>query len=127
MGQRLIDRELIPDFVITSPATRARDTTKILAEQLKIRADRIVEDERLYLASPEVMLTVVKELAAKHTHVFVVGHNPGITEFADRLAKDRPLDNMPTCAVFTLEFDAKIWNEVEWRSGVNAEFDYPRR
>ena len=127
MAQRLKDRELSPDFVITSPAVRARSTTKIIAERLKIRRECIVEDEQLYLASPEVMLSVIKAQGGKHDHVLVVGHNPGITEFADRLSKDRPIDNMPTCAVFTLEFDVKSWTEVEWRSGVNAEFDYPRR
>jgi phosphohistidine phosphatase len=127
MGQRLKDRELIPDLVITSPAVRARSTAKILCEQIKVRGNHVIEDERLYLASPDVMLTVVKELAGKHNHVFVVGHNPGITEFGDRLSHDRPIDNMPTCAVFTLEFEVKSWSEIEWRSGINVEFDYPRR
>jgi phosphohistidine phosphatase len=127
MGQRLKDRELIPQLVITSPAVRARSTTRVLAQQLKLRADRIIEDERLYLASPEVMLEVVKQCDRTCDHMFVVGHNPGITEFADRLSNDRPIDNMPTCAVFTMEFDVKSWSELEWRSGLNAEFDYPRR
>jgi|SRR4051794_21776721 phosphohistidine phosphatase len=125
MGRRLKSRELIPGLVITSPAVRARSTTQILAEQLKLRADRITEDEQLYLASPEVMLTVVKERGGDQAHLCVVGHNPGITEFADRLSHDRPIDNMPTCAVFTLEFDVKNWSEIEWRSGLNAAFDYP--
>jgi phosphohistidine phosphatase len=125
MAQRLKDRRLIPDLVITSPATRARSTTQIIAERLKMTGERIIEDEQLYLASPEVMLSVIKGQSDKHKHVLVVGHNPGITELADRLSKDRPIDNMPTCAVFTLEFDVKSWSEVEWRSGVDAEFDYP--
>jgi phosphohistidine phosphatase len=127
MAQRLKDRELSPDFIITSPAVRARSTTRIIAERIKIRRERIVEDEQLYLASPEVMLSVIKAQGSKHAHVLVVGHNPGITEFADRLSKERPIDNMPTCAVFTLQFDVESWTEVEWRTGVNAEFDYPRR
>jgi phosphohistidine phosphatase len=125
MARRLKDRGLVPEFVITSPAVRARSTTQVLVKHLKLNADRVIEDERLYLASPQVMLDVVRELAGTRNHVFVVGHNPGITEFAERLAKDRPIDNMPTCAVFTLEFDVKNWSQLEWRSGVNAEFDYP--
>jgi len=125
MGQRLKDRDLVPDLLITSPAVRARSTTQILAQQLKVRSNHIIENEQLYLASAEVMLVVLKEQAAKHQHIFIVGHNPGITEFADRLSQDRPIDNMPTCAVFTLEFDATSWGDVEWRSGMNAQFDYP--
>jgi phosphohistidine phosphatase len=125
MGQRLKGRGLIPGLLITSPAVRARSTTQILAQQLKLPANRIIEDEQLYLASPDVMLTVVKERSGNEGHICIVGHNPGITEFAERVSKDRPIDNMPTCAVFTLEFDVKSWSDLEWRSGVNAEFDYP--
>jgi phosphohistidine phosphatase len=121
----LKDRGLVPDLLITSPAVRARSTSQILVAQLKLRANHVIEDERLYLASPEIMLVVLKEQAAKHRHVFIVGHNPGITEFADRLAQDRPIDNMPTCAVFTMEFEATSWGDLEWRSGVKAQFDYP--
>jgi phosphohistidine phosphatase len=57
----------------------------------------------------------------------VVGHNPGITEFADRISSEREVDNMPTCAVYTLQFPIAAWSELEWDSGVDAELDYPKR
>ncbi len=57
----------------------------------------------------------------------IVGHNPGLTEFADALSCERSIDNMPTCAVYTLEFDIEDWSELEFAQGVNAELDYPAR
>ena len=30
-------------------------------------------------------------------------------------------------AVYTLEFELSSWSELDWSTGVNADFDYPRR
>jgi phosphohistidine phosphatase len=73
------------------------------------------------------MLAVIQELGQRSKHLMVVGHNPGITEFADRISSERSIDNMPTCAVYTLQFDIKEWSELEWDSGVDAELDYPKK
>ena len=36
------------------------------------------------------------------------------------------IDNMPTCAIFTANFAIDDWEQLEWKSGQDAEFDYPR-
>jgi phosphohistidine phosphatase len=126
MGRRLKGRGRKPDAVLTSPAVRALATTSIMTRELGVAASKVTQDERLYLASPKELLRVVKELGGKAKHLMVVGHNPGLTEFADALASDRSLDNLPTCGVFTLEFDIEDWADLELGTGANAEFDYPR-
>ena len=73
------------------------------------------------------MLEVIHELGDAAKHLMLVGHNPGITEFADKISSERSIDNMPTCAIFTLEFDINHWNELAWATGVNADFDYPKK
>jgi len=70
---------------------------------------------------------VIRELGEKARHLMVVGHNPGITEFADRISRERGIDNMPTCAIYTLQFEIAAWSELQWDSGVDAELDYPKR
>ncbi|HEY0681821.1 MAG TPA: histidine phosphatase family protein [Steroidobacter sp.] len=126
MARRLRERKLKPDLVITSPAVRALTTAQIFARELHLPAAKLQQDERLYLASPKVLKEVVRELGGDAHHLMIVGHNPGLTEFADRISEEREVDNMPTCAIYTLEFDLKDWSELEWDSGVNAEFDYPK-
>ena len=126
MGRRLRERKLKPDRVISSPAVRAITTASILARELGISASSVLQDERVYLAAPKVLMQVVHELGGDTHHLMIVGHNPGLTEFADRLSADRNVDNMPTCAVYTLLFDIDDWSELEWGSGVDAEFDYPK-
>lgn len=127
MARRLKDSHGKPDRILTSPAVRAITTTNIMTRVLSVPAANIVQDERLYLASPKAMLEVVRELGENAAHLMVVGHNPGITEFGDKLSADRSLDNMPTCAVYSLEFDIERWRELDWSSGLNAAFDYPQK
>ena len=125
MGQRLKHRKLKPTKLITSPAVRAITTAQLIARELGFAPERIVQNERLYLASAKEMLKVIQESGDDAKHLVIVGHNPGISEFADQIAADRPMDNMPTAAVFTLEFDIGNWSGLDWKSGVNAQFDYP--
>jgi phosphohistidine phosphatase len=126
MGRRLKDRGSKPDKVLSSPAVRALTTTTIMTRELGVPASKVSQDERLYLASAKDLLKVVQELGGTAKHLMVVGHNPGLTEFADALSSERSIDNLPTCATYTLEFDIKNWNELELASGVNVEFDYPK-
>ena len=84
------------------------------------------QDERLYLASAPAMLAVVRELGGDALHVMVFGHNPGITDFANRLSAGEQIDNLPTCGVFTATFDVANWDALDWGLGEDAEFDYPR-
>lgn len=127
MGRRLKERHLKPEKILSSPAVRAIATATIIARELGVSASKVLQDERLYLSGPKQILTVIHELGGKAKHLAVVGHNPGITEFADAISGDRSIDNMPTCAVYTLEFDIKDWSDLVWDSGVNADFDYPKR
>lgn len=125
MGQRLKERRLKPDRIITSPALRAITTAGILARELGISAETIEQEERLYLAAPKDILLVVRELGGPAKHLMLVGHNPGITEFADRIGHERPVDHLPTCAVYTLQFRLADWAHVDWSTGINADLDYP--
>jgi phosphohistidine phosphatase len=126
MGRRMKGRGLKPDKVLSSPAVRAVSTTTILTRELGVVAGKVVQDERLYLANPKDLLKVIRELGGTAKHLMVVGHNPGLTEFADALSDERSVDNMPTCALYTLEFSIKDWSELVLGSGTNAEFDYPK-
>lgn len=127
MGERLRDRAWKPDLILTSPAVRALATTKIIARETGVAESGIEQDERLYLASARSLQAVVHEFGGDAQHLAVVGHNPGLTEFADALSSERSIDNLPTCAVYSLEFYVARWRDVEWAGGVNAEFDYPKR
>ena len=126
MARRLRARKLKPDVILSSPAVRALATATIMARELKVAASIVRQDERLYLAGPADMLTVIRELGGSARHLMVFGHNPGITDFANRLSAGDRIDNMPTSAVFTATFAIEDWSELDWGSGQDAQFDYPK-
>lgn len=127
MGRRLKGRQLKPDKILLSPAVRTVTTAQIMARELGVSEDKLVLDERLYLASDKDMLKVIQQSGSAAAHLAVVGHNPGITDLADRLAAERSMQNMPTGGVFTLEFVIDAWSELALGTGVNAQFDYPTK
>ena len=126
MARRLRARKLKPEAILSSPAVRALSTATIMARELKVPAGIVRQDERLYLAAPSDMLAVIRELGGDAAHLMVFGHNPGITELANRLSAGDRIDNMPTCAVFTALFDVESWDVLDWHTGQDAEFDYPK-
>jgi phosphohistidine phosphatase len=126
MARRLRSRRLKPDAMLSSPAVRALTTATVMARELKLPAARLRQDERLYLASAEDMLAVIRELGGDAKHLMLFGHNPGITDFANRLSAGEHIDNLPTCGVFTAAFDIDRWGEIDWGGGIEPEFDYPK-
>jgi len=126
MARRLRSRKLKPDLMLSSPAVRALSTASVMARELKVPAALIVQDERLYLATPADMLAVIRELGGEAKHLMVFGHNPGMTELANRLSASDQIDNLPTCGVFTAQFDVRDWSLLDWGSGEDVEFDYPK-
>jgi len=78
------------------------------------------------MGDPKRILEVVHELGGDAKHVMVFAHNPGITDCANKLSAGEHIDTMPTCAVFTACFAVDDWSQLDWESGLEAEFDYPR-
>jgi phosphohistidine phosphatase len=126
MARRLRSRRLKPDLILTSPAVRALTTATVMARELKVPAAQVLQDERLYLATPSDLLAVIRELGGAARHLMVFGHNPGVTDCANRLSAGEHIDNLPTCGVFTAQFHIQAWSELGWGGGRDAEFDYPK-
>jgi phosphohistidine phosphatase len=58
--------------------------------------------------------------------VFIVAHNPGITEFINELSDQFYTDNMPTCGVVGAKFEAEQWNEFNRTNKTVFLYDYPK-
>ena len=109
MGRTLRERELVPDLVISSTATRAMDTASAVAKQSGYKGKRI-KIESLYAAEPTTYLAVLRELADNYQRVLIVGHNPGIEELIEMLTGE--IHIIPTCTLAQIEFDIEKWSAV---------------
>lgn len=127
MARRLKFRKLHIDRIVSSTAHRALATAEIFARGLKLAPESIDREDRLYTAGPNEYLATLHECDDTYVHVLLAAHNPGITEFADKLSAERRIDSMPTCSVVTFKFAIKSWRDLTFESGVDVELDYPGR
>ncbi len=119
IGRWLAERGLVPDRVVVSPARRARQTWERAVTGLA-GTPQPVQDERVYDNSVEALLAVVRDTPQSVGTLAIVGHNPGIQDFAisfddgtgDESARHDVTGKYPTggLAVFTV---ANPWFRAE--------------
>ncbi|MEO0972115.1 MAG: histidine phosphatase family protein [Pseudomonadota bacterium] len=102
-GGRLLNRSIVPDLLLSSPAHRAARTAEILAECLRYDREAITYELSIYNASRSTLLELLSDTDEAVTSLIIVGHNPGLSELANALSRD-PLEGLPTCGIVSLEF-----------------------
>lgn len=127
MGKRLKEKEIHPDLMLSSPAKRALSTCKRIAKELGYAKARIKEEQQLYHAGDDDILSALQELNDKHDVVIVVGHNPGLTDFVNSLmSEEKMIDNIPTAGVVAFKLNIPSWRHLTWGIGEMLFFDFPR-
>lgn len=126
MAKVLRKKGIKPDLIISSTALRALDFAKIIAEELDYSRKKIIATKDLYMADERKMLEILRSADDSLNTVFIIGHNPYITEFANSLCNHN-LDNIPTSGIFCMEFHVKKWNEINPGTGKFVSFDYPKK
>lgn len=126
MGQRLRSRSARPTLILTSPAVRARRTAQIIAREIGYPAEFLQREDDLYLASADGIIEVLGRQETSFRDVFVCGHNPGMTDLANRLT-GAGIDNIPTAGIVVIGLDLERWTDLNGAAGELLLFDYPRR
>ncbi len=126
MAQRINEAGIRPSLILTSPAVRAWTTARIIAHEIGYPLVFLQQEGRLYHASTQRLLKVIADQDTGFNSLMVVGHNPGLTDFANYLIPDLT-DNIPTSGVVSFEIDCDDWN-LEDRLETNLTvFDFPKR
>jgi len=112
-GKWLAAQGLQPDQVISSTANRCRETWDGIAEGLG-PVENIAFQDLLYLAGEQDLLDLLH--TASGDTILMLGHMPGIGDFAREMRQDPPplLDRFrkyPTGAVTVLRLHMDDWSE----------------
>lgn len=126
MAKRVKARGLRPQLILSSPAKRARKTAKIVADELGYAKQAIRQDLRLYLQGVEGLLAVLADIEDAAECVFLVGHNPDLSDLAERLT-GAGLGDLPTAAVVAVRLAGRRWREAAQAGGAVEWFDYPKQ
>ncbi|MEJ5994949.1 histidine phosphatase family protein [Pedobacter sp. Du54] len=125
MGKRMVNQNIYPDLVISSPALRALTTAKYFSKEWEIDENNIQTDKTIYEATLKNLLNVVHQFDNRFNTIALFGHNPGLTDFANYLSEVN-IYNMPTCSIVMLEFSFNDWHLVSSSTAKVLLFDYPK-
>ena len=127
MAKRLLDKKIKIDALISSPAKRAKKTAELFAEVLNKPAEEIILISALYHAASDIFYEVIATLSDDIDSAAIFSHNPGITHFVNSLGTQAQVDNMPTCAIFSIKADILTWTDFNKAGKDLLFFDYPKR
>jgi phosphohistidine phosphatase len=126
MGKRIVAAGIRPSMIITSPAMRAWTTAKIIAKEIGYPIEFLQRENDLYLASLDTLLDVVVAQQNEVNNLMIVGHNPGLTDFANFMSPGLT-SNLPTAGVVSVGVATDDWKLYERRATELLYFDYPKR
>lgn len=126
MAERIREAGIRPSLILSSPANRAWATAKIIAKEISYPLEFLQRENDLYLAG---LNTLINKVAAQDTgfnSIMIVGHNPGLTDFANFLSPGVS-GNVPTCGVVSVVIDCDDWNLRDYHKTELSLYDYPKR
>lgn len=122
VGKHLRMKFVNPELIITSSATRALETTKIMAKELHYPLDQININTTFYRTGREEIMETLFELPDEIESVMIVGHDPTFTELVNSfLESEDQIKKLPTSAVAAFRFKTDHWEEID-RSKHHMEF-----
>jgi len=117
IAEILAERQMVPQYIISSPARRAISTARIFADQFGYTHDRIQQEKGLYFDYTTTdFLELVHQIEDVHDVAMVCGHNPFIYFVAESLCANFRGD-MPTCSTVVIDFSVAQWGQIEARMG----------
>ncbi len=114
LGKLLRKRGFSPDLVLCSPAARTRETLQYLGSTCPLTA-KVEYAPVIYLAGPEQVIELWRELPDSVQHVLIIGHNPGLPQCAFLAAEDKSgaaqevLQDFAPCSMADIIFDTTSW------------------
>ncbi|MDA0194163.1 MAG: histidine phosphatase family protein [Bacteroidetes bacterium] len=124
MGNFLKGLAVRPDLILSSPAKRAFSTANLIAKEIGYN-NTIQTDQGIYHANTRELMLILTVQDNNHNSIMMVGHNPGFTDFCNKLTGDF-IDNMPTCSICRIDFDVDSWTEISFGTGNKIFFQYPK-
>lgn len=124
MGERLKNKKILPDIILSSPAKRAKITAEVIAN--KVHYDKkIIFKPDIYEADKNTLKKIVNNIDDIYNTAFLVGHNPGLNELAEYYVGYE--ENLPTCGILGIEFTCNHWKECNADNARLIFVDYPKK
>lgn len=116
MAHHLLDKKIIPECIVSSPALRAYTTAKQFAKTLSVKDSNFNTERDIYEASCDALLDTVWGLDDAYDQIMLVGHNPGLSDLIRCLVTGHG-NELSTCEISVIQFACDQWHQVDLHSG----------
>ena len=114
------------DLIISSHAFRARKTAEFYAQAFEYPADQMKTDKMIYKGGVRQLANLFSDIPDEINHLWIVGHNPTITEFANLFLEEKFIE-LQTSGIVSIHFETDNWETItDSKSHVNFIM-YPRK
>lgn len=119
-------RGVQPDLILSACSLRAQRTADALASRIGYDG-QILYLRELYRVCPETVLEVLSLQEDENDTLFVIAHNPELSEIANHLCVDH-FGKIPALGTVCLRFEIDSWSQLlEDVRGETEFFIYPKQ
>lgn len=122
IGTLIFQNQIKPDVILSSPAKRAKQTAILVRETGQLEKP-IQYEERIYEASPILLLQILFGVEDSNESVFMVGHNPGFEQLINLLTGESI--DLPTAGFAKISLHIDSWSEIDAGRGKLELFASP--
>jgi phosphohistidine phosphatase len=136
MAAYITEKGYKPELVLCSSARRTIETFDLVKAALGKHVP-VKFEEGLYLAEPRHLLERLRLLHNDVKAVMIIGHNPGVAQFANELCASpddeaeeklhrRMREKFATCALAVIAVPVKTWRDLRAGGGALKDFVRPK-
>ncbi|RTY36641.1 histidine phosphatase family protein [Chlorobium phaeovibrioides] len=115
-----------PDILISSPAKRALSTAEAFAEAFGIGKETIHMEMGIYHGGADELLELAQSVPDSAESLMLFGHNPTMSEFANRMGRNAP-HHLSPCSVVRIDLDVAEWKEAGKEKGETLWHEHPEK
>jgi phosphohistidine phosphatase len=110
MGKLIKDLNLVPDYIISSTAKRALDTSKLIVETCGYSGAIGLDSSLYHQTTTEQFIKILGNLSDKYMTVLLIGHNPSLEILIKKLTNR--MEIMKTCSLARIDLRIRNWKDI---------------
>jgi len=125
MANRLKNKEIVFDKILSSPAKRAQTTARYFHDILEVEATKLELVANIYQAYEGDIIKLIQNTSSSINNLAIFGHNPTFTILANKFG-DNYIMNVPTCGIISVNFETELWSNFLNAQRKMLFFDFPK-
>ncbi|WP_428024011.1 SixA phosphatase family protein [Arcobacter sp.] len=118
MKEFIIKNKIKPELILCSTSNRTKLTNKGIFNK-----ENTIYMDNLYHASNKELQRIIKSIDNKINNIMIIGHNPGLNEFAYELINFQK--NIQTASLLEIDILVNNWDEINSKNSRFVSYTNP--